>query len=117
MTFGSGSHRLGDLGDLSISDKSDAVLSSVIFEGGRGSKTGAMAAGDATFHAGWTLHNAPGNPTDTMREVMTIIYFADGSHLLPEAGIRGEGDLNFFPGIGWGVPAVSPLNPLLYPSE
>ena len=27
MTFGSGSHRLGDLGDLSISDKSDAVLS------------------------------------------------------------------------------------------
>ena len=118
MTFGSGSHRLGYLGDLSISDKSDAVLSKFLTDKEIPlSKTGAMAAGDATFHAGWTLHNAPGNPTDTMREVMTIIYFADGSHLLPEAGIRGEGDLNFFPGIGWGAPAVSPLNPLLYPSE
>ncbi len=37
-----------------------------------------MSAGDATFHAGWTLHGAPPNLTGTLRSVMTVIYFADG---------------------------------------
>ena len=41
-----------------------------------------MAAGDATFHAGWTLHRAMPNTSNQMREVMTIIFFADGSRLL-----------------------------------
>lgn len=119
MTFGSGSHRLGYLGNLSISDKSDAVLSKFLADEDIPlSKTGGMAAGDATFHAGWTLHNAPGNPTDVMREVMTIIYFADGSYILPETGKRGEDDLHgFFPGVDWGAPAVSRLTPLVYPVE
>ena len=39
---------------------------------------GALRAGDATFHAGWTIHGAAGNPSHSMRSVMTIIYFADG---------------------------------------
>ena len=43
----------------------------------------AMAAGDASFHSGWTLHHAPGNATDRMRAVMTIIYFADGTRIAP----------------------------------
>lgn len=118
MTFGSGSHRLGYLGDLSISDKSDTVLSKFLADKEiPSSKTGGMAAGNATFHAGWTLHNAPGNPTDVMREVMTIIYFADGTYTLPETEKRGGDDLNFFPGVGRGAPADSSLNPLVYPAE
>ena len=36
-----------------------------------------MAAGDATFHSGVTLHRAPGNPTNRVRDVMTVIYIAD----------------------------------------
>lgn len=40
-----------------------------------------MRAGDTTFHAGQTLHGAPGNPTSNAREVVTIIYFADGTRL------------------------------------
>ena len=40
-----------------------------------------MKAGDATFHRGFTIHNAPGNQSDKMREIMTIIYIADGSRV------------------------------------
>ena len=40
-----------------------------------------MKAGDATFHRGFTIHNAPGNRSDKMREVMTIIYVADGARV------------------------------------
>jgi ectoine hydroxylase-related dioxygenase (phytanoyl-CoA dioxygenase family) len=82
MTFGSGSHRHGNLGDLFISDHSHRELEAKIRELGIEPRThGAVAAGDATFHAGWTLHSAPANPSATMREVMTVIYYADGARV------------------------------------
>jgi ectoine hydroxylase-related dioxygenase (phytanoyl-CoA dioxygenase family) len=84
MRFGSGSHRLGNLGDLFISDRSHRELEQRIAELGLEAHThGALAAGDATFHAGWTLHSAPANPSGRMREVMTIIYYADGTRVGP----------------------------------
>jgi hypothetical protein len=75
---------------------------------------GALAAGDATFHTGWTMHRAPGNPTTTMREVMTIIYFADGTRLLEELHPLQEGDLMWFPGCKPGELAAGPRVPLVY---
>ena len=30
------------------------------------------------------MHSAPGNPTDTMRAVMTVIYVADGARVATE---------------------------------
>ena len=44
-----------------------------------------MKAGDATWHRGFTIHNAPGNNSNKMREVMTIIYMADGARVTPYA--------------------------------
>lgn len=80
MTFVSGSHRLGDLRGRSISDESDAEFSALIEERKLASHTyGAVSAGDATFHAGWTIHCAGPNPTDLLRTVMTVIYVADGA--------------------------------------
>ena len=38
----------------------------------------AMRAGDASFHNGWTVHKALPNASGTTREVMTVIWFADG---------------------------------------
>ncbi|MBP3962324.1 phytanoyl-CoA dioxygenase family protein [Paenibacillus lignilyticus] len=117
MTFVDGSHTSGYMSRQFISDESHKTLGSYI-EGKGLSKTnyGAMSAGDATFHAGWTLHSAPGNPTGTMREVMTIIYVADGVNTManPDSSAR-ESDLKtWFPGVKAGEPAVSPLNPLVY---
>ena len=116
MVFGSGSHKLGYIGDLAISDESDMVLSEFIERRGI-PKTcyGAMSAGDATFHAGWTLHSAPGNPTAEMREVMTVIYFADGiSTKEPSNGMQASDLANWLPGVKAGELAVSILNPLVY---
>jgi ectoine hydroxylase-related dioxygenase (phytanoyl-CoA dioxygenase family) len=116
MTFVDGSQNFGYMSRQVISDESHKTLGSLI-EGKQLPKTnyGALAAGDATFHAGWTLHSAPGNPTDTMREVMTIIYVADGVRIAEPDSSSRENDLKaWFPGLKPGDLAASPLNPLVY---
>ncbi|MBM7567386.1 phytanoyl-CoA dioxygenase family protein [Paenibacillus sacheonensis] len=116
MTFVDGSQAFGYVSRQEISDESHKTLGSFI-EGKQLPKTnyGTMAAGDATFHAGWTLHSAPGNPTDTMREVMTIIYIADGVRIVePDSNSRRNDMHGWFPGLGPGDLAASPLNPLVY---
>jgi ectoine hydroxylase-related dioxygenase (phytanoyl-CoA dioxygenase family) len=85
MTFASGSHRLGDLGGGGIGKASHEKLAGVIEERGLPTHTyGAMAAGDATFHGGWTVHSAGRNPSRLMRTVMTVIYYADGARVVDE---------------------------------
>jgi ectoine hydroxylase-related dioxygenase (phytanoyl-CoA dioxygenase family) len=82
MTFVDGSHLLGDLGGCAISDESDAEFAQLIDRTDLQTSThGSMSAGDATFHAGWTLHCAEPNPTNLLRTVMTVIYFADGTRV------------------------------------
>ena len=75
-----------------------------------------MQAGDATFHAGLTLHRAPGNQGSYTREVMTVIYYPDGVKLLePDNPGREEDRRAIYPEGKSGEPAVSELTPLLYP--
>jgi ectoine hydroxylase-related dioxygenase (phytanoyl-CoA dioxygenase family) len=115
MTFVTGSHRLDYKSMLSISDASEEVLQTYVESHNLPHSTyGAMAAGDATFHAGWTMHRAPGNPTAIMREVMTVIYFADGARLLPHPHPLQEGDLAWFPGCKPGDVAAGPRTLLVY---
>jgi hypothetical protein len=86
MTFVSGSQRLGYLGDFDISDRSDATFDEMIRSRHLCLHThGAMAAGDATFHAGWVLHSAPPNPSGGLRAVMTVIWYADGARITEPA--------------------------------
>jgi ectoine hydroxylase-related dioxygenase (phytanoyl-CoA dioxygenase family) len=116
MTFASGTHKSGYISKLEISDQSHKTLKEYIENTGIPTKTyGAMAAGDATFHAGWTLHSAPGNPTEDMREVMTIIYVADKTRVLePDSNARRNDLRRWLPGLVPGDSIDSPLNPLLY---
>ncbi|MBB6735638.1 phytanoyl-CoA dioxygenase family protein [Cohnella zeiphila] len=119
MTFASESHLLGYISKMVISDESHRTLGE--FVKGRGMEEvnyGALAAGDATFHAGWTLHSAPGNPTDRMRKVMTVIYIADGLRIAePDSNARRNDLKGWFPGLNPGDLAASPLNPLVYSSK
>ena len=117
MSFASGSHRLGYLGQFEISDRSEAELGRIIDDRNIPLEThGSLAAGDATFHAGWTLHGAPPNPTDQLRPVMTVIYFADGLRVAePDQAFQAFDLKIWLPGCQPGDLAASEINPVLYP--
>jgi ectoine hydroxylase-related dioxygenase (phytanoyl-CoA dioxygenase family) len=117
LTFASGSHREGCLASLPISDESEAALLAVVEERGFPVVNAAMAAGDATFHAGWTLHMAPPNESDRVREVMTVIYMADGTRIIEPDNPHRPADLaRWFPDLKPGDLAAGRLTPLVYDS-
>ena len=117
MTFASGSNHLGDLGAYDISDASDDAVAGIVAERGLSLHTyGAVGAGDATFHAGWMLHRAGPNPTGVMREVMTVIWYADGARATEPQNRYQEFDLRMWlKGTDAGELADGPRNPRLWP--
>lgn len=116
LVFASGSQATGYLGKLPISDESEAVIKRYVDEKGyRLVPAPTMAAGDATFHTGWTLHTAPGNHSSICREVMTVIYVADGARVTPPDNKHRVNDLaSWMPGLQPGDLVASELNPLVY---
>lgn len=116
MTFGAGTHALGALCELSISDESEAALQRYVDDSGVALDThGALRVGDATFHAGWTLHRAGPNPTEEDRPVMTVIYVADDVRVEIPANPFQEFDRMAWLGDRKPGEAVDgDLNPLLY---
>jgi len=86
LTFASGSYTNGAIFDHEISDESETAFDDYVKEKKFPiSRAQTMKAGDATWHRGFTIHNAPGNNSNKMREVMTIIYMADGARVTPYA--------------------------------
>jgi ectoine hydroxylase-related dioxygenase (phytanoyl-CoA dioxygenase family) len=119
MHFASGSQRFGHLGDYGIGDESQRVFEEWIEEHGLAIEThGALSAGDATFHSGWTLHRAEPNRTEAMRPAMTIIYFADGAKVasLDHPARRLDREI-YLPDCAPGELVDSPLTPRLHPRE
>jgi len=119
MTFATGSHRAGKLRGHAISDASEAEFARLVRDEQLAEHTyGALGAGDATFHAGWTLHRAGRNPTQRMRPVMTVIYFADGARVSEPDSAYQQFDLaTWLPGLQPGDLAASAINPLLWPPD
>ncbi len=115
MQFASGSQAEGYVDKLGISDASQAYLESYVRDNGFPiSSVPAMRAGDATFHSGWTLHMAPANQSQTMREVMTVIYFADGTRATEPDNDGRRADLaRWMPGVRPGELVDSSLNPVV----
>jgi ectoine hydroxylase-related dioxygenase (phytanoyl-CoA dioxygenase family) len=117
MKFASKSQLDGYLPQMGgISDESESRIDAHVEDAGL-NVTGetAMKAGDATFHSGWTLHRAPSNQTETMREVITIIYFPDGTRILEPDHENRRVDLKtWLVGRDPGDLADGELNPLLY---
>ncbi len=114
LTFASGSHKNGSVKNIAISDESETELNDYIkSQGYEITRAKTMNAGDATWHYGWTLHTAPGNNSSTTREVMTIIYFADGATVTNPINEHQEADRNrWLDGLQPGELAASKLNPL-----
>lgn len=119
MTFVDGSHRHGDVGGGEISDASDEAIAARLVADPRPTTTyGALRAGDATFHRGWTIHSAASNPTGRPRPVMTIIWFADGARATEPRGPEQRFDLGaWLGGVEPGARADAATNPLLWPVD
>ncbi|HET7710385.1 MAG TPA: phytanoyl-CoA dioxygenase family protein [Thermoanaerobaculia bacterium] len=115
MRFACGSHRARNLGDLVISEKTDVALEALIAARGWAQCSSPVRAGDASFHYGGTIHSAGANRSDSVRAVLTIIYFADGTKVAPPANEHQRVDLDvFLPGAQPGAHAATELNPLLF---
>jgi ectoine hydroxylase-related dioxygenase (phytanoyl-CoA dioxygenase family) len=114
--FASGSHLQGGLGDLAISSGTDLRLAEIIAARGWPVRSDPVRAGDATFHAGGTIHSAGANESTRVREVLTVIYFAAGTRVAEPDNENQRADLEvFLPGIRPSEEARSELNPVLYP--
>jgi len=116
MRFACGSHCGNYLGDAPIGDASEARFENYIRERGfRVKQAQMLCAGDASFHYGWTLHGASANTTDRVREVMTVIWYADGARVLTPDNENRRRDLDRWLGsIAPGELAAGPLNPLVF---
>jgi ectoine hydroxylase-related dioxygenase (phytanoyl-CoA dioxygenase family) len=117
MSFAAGSHKQGYIKEIQISDESENIYNNYVhnqeFEI---YYSGDMQAGDATFHNGWTLHRAGPNLTNNLREVMTMIYYPDGTKLIKPDHDHRQMDFDFFfPGMKAGALAANEQTPVLYP--
>jgi ectoine hydroxylase-related dioxygenase (phytanoyl-CoA dioxygenase family) len=115
LSFASGSHRRRALGEHVISDASDDFFTDLLAQGEFPvAEPGPLPAGDATFHLGWTLHRARPNTSAVMREVMTVIYVADGVTVAEPANRDQAADLaTWLPGHSPGDPVSGEFNPRL----
>jgi ectoine hydroxylase-related dioxygenase (phytanoyl-CoA dioxygenase family) len=115
MAFASGSHTRGSVLDYEISDKSEMEFDHYIRDNGFPIQTNeSMHAGDATWHYGFTIHNATGNKSGVMREVMTIIYVADGATVVtPKNSFQENDRKSWLDSAPVGAKIDSSLNPVL----
>ena len=115
ITFASGSHLAGAVTNVEISDASQSLYDRYVADNGFAiESTDQMNAGDATFHLGWTIHSAGANRSKRMREVMTIIYFADGARVTPPNNSHQQADLDaWLGGTQPGEVADSHFNPIM----
>jgi ectoine hydroxylase-related dioxygenase (phytanoyl-CoA dioxygenase family) len=115
LTFASGSYKEGSIFNYEISDESDDAFDNYVKEHEFPiSRAKTMKAGDATWHRGFTIHHANGNNSDKMREVMTIIYIADGARVTPYKNNWQKNDhLKWLMGVPVGELIDSELNPKL----
>jgi ectoine hydroxylase-related dioxygenase (phytanoyl-CoA dioxygenase family) len=115
MSFVQGSHVHSAYEQLPISDTSQEYFERVIKEQKSDVRSYSLKAGDATFHSGRTLHAAHANASGKRREIITIIYYADGTRIMEPDNQHRKVDMEVFhPGQKPGEIAASELNPLLY---
>lgn len=116
LVFADGTHRMGPLANLAISDASETAFRDAVIERELPLRIYELRAGDATWHAGWTLHKAPGNASDRMREAMTVIYVADGARVSDWKTEKHPRERDkWMPGCEPGELVASPINPIVYP--
>ncbi|CAB1113097.1 unnamed protein product [Ectocarpus sp. CCAP 1310/34] len=83
LVFASRSHR-----DFALNHWRDSRLREDLTGRYREKDHAPLAAGDITWHHGWTLHSSPGNRRETRRVALAVSYFRDGTCLLSDTAGR-----------------------------
>ena len=115
LSFAPGSHlkRIGR--DLVISDESERLIREGIATEGITEVIEPYAAGEVSFHLGWTLHRAGPNTTTEVRRVHTVIYMDEAMRLAQPKNASQEADHRAWtPSTLVGEVMADALNPVLY---
>jgi ectoine hydroxylase-related dioxygenase (phytanoyl-CoA dioxygenase family) len=79
---------------------------------------GAFGAGDATLHAGYTLHASRSNPTGRTRYSVAVVYVPDGARVAEPVDEMQELAIALHtPGRRPGDVIDTAANPILWPAE
>ena len=114
LGFYAGSHRCDYGRDLSISDESEERIRAHLEGLNYPFVLEPFAAGDVSFHLGWTFHRALANRSAAPRSVMTVIYMDGDMRLARPTNAAQEVDAKTWcPGVEVGEPAATALNPVL----
>ena len=114
LSFAPGSHlkRIGR--DLVISDESERLIREGIATEGITEVIEPYAAGEVSFHLGWTLHRAGPNTTTEVRRVHTVIYMDEAMRLAQPKSASQEADHRAWtPSTRVGEVMADALNPVL----
>jgi len=115
LAFARGSHRRKIGRDLEISDESERRIGAELAAAGIAEEVRPFAAGDVSFHLGWTLHRAGPNATASPRRVHTVIYMDAEMRLAePKNANQRRDHATWTPSTRIGEVMDDPLNPLLY---
>ena len=115
LSFASGSHKTQEIFDYAISEESHKGFDLHVKEQNYPIVSASkMNAGDATFHYGCTIHSAAANSSKLIREIMTVIYVADGAKIIePVNQWQANDHQTWLQGFPIGGMVASDLNPLL----
>lgn len=115
LEFSAKSQRLQDGRTLKISDDSETVIQKKLTLNDFEQVVEPFDLGEVSFHSGWVFHRAGANTTDTMREVMTIIYMDKDMTLKQPTNKNQEDDwATWCPNAVVGEVIDSPINPVLF---
>ncbi len=118
LQFGQGSHRRDYGRHLGIGPEGEALVAAALEKAGVPVVAEGFAAGDVSFHSGWTFHRADANQSGETRGVMTVIYIDEAMRVAePSNPFQQYDQKTWAPGCAVGEPIGSPINPVLYHRE
>lgn len=115
LEFSAKSHSLTEGRNLKISDDSEEMINKKLTLHDFEKIVEPFDVGEVSYHSGWVFHRAGANRTNTMRQVMTVIYMDKDMKLKEPANDNQINDWNTWcPGAIVGEVIDSPINPVLY---
>ena len=120
LQFVDGSHRFGPIDGADMQIGAPGRRHTATINGCHLSITdyGAFGAGDATLHAGYTVHGSRSNPSGRTRYGLAVVYVPDGARVAEPTDEMQELAIDLHtPGRRAGDLIDTAANPVLWPSE